>query len=99
MRTRTETIAREVQLKSGQPLSQQQEDDTRTRITALGLFRRVDISYLQLPGDEINRDVVITVEEAPVTTIGYGGGMEGGRRLTRSSETGDAVERFARTLL
>ena len=86
-RTRRETILREVQLKSGQPLSQQQEDETRTRITALGLFRRVDISYLQLPGEQNHRDVVITVEEAPVTTIGYGGGLEGGKRLVRSSET------------
>ena len=50
-RTSRDTIFREVQLKSGQPLSQQQEDETRARITALGLFRRVDISYLQLPGE------------------------------------------------
>jgi outer membrane protein insertion porin family len=93
-RTSRDTILREVQLKSGQPLSQEQEDETRTRITALGLFRRVDISYLQLPGDQNHRDVVITVEEAPVTTISYGGGLEGGKRLVRSSETADAVEQF-----
>ena len=29
-----------------------------------------------------------------MTTISYGGGLEGGRRLVRSSETGDAVEQF-----
>jgi outer membrane protein assembly complex protein YaeT len=93
-RTSRDTIFREVQLKSGQPVSQQQEDDTRSRITSLGLFRRVDISYLQLPGERNRRDVVITVEEAPVTTISYGGGLEGGRRLVRSTETADAVEEF-----
>jgi outer membrane protein assembly factor BamA len=93
-RTSRDTILREVQLKSGLPLSQQQEDETRRRITELGLFRRVDISYLQLPGERNRRDVVITVEEAPVTTISYGGGLEGGRRLVRSSETADAVEQF-----
>jgi len=93
-RTQRETIFREVQLKSGQPLSQQQEDETRTNLASLGLFRRVDISYLQLPGDQLHRDVVITVEEAPVTTIGYGGGLEGGKRLVRSSETSEAVEEF-----
>jgi outer membrane protein assembly factor BamA len=81
-------------LKSGQPLSQRQEDETRTRLAALGLFRRVDISYLQLPGQQNQRDVIITVDEAPVTTIAYGGGVEGGRRLVRSSEDGDAVEEF-----
>jgi outer membrane protein assembly complex protein YaeT len=93
-KTTRETILREVQLKSGQPLSQQDENETRSRLTALGLFRRVDISYLQLPGEAAHRDVVITVDEAPVTTIGYGGGLEGGKRLVRSSEAGDAVEEF-----
>ncbi len=93
-RTKTETIAREVQLKSGQPLSQQDEDDTRSRITELGIFRRVDISYLQLPGGQTHRDVVITVEEAPVTTISYGAGVEGGRGLTRKIGEVGAVESF-----
>ena len=93
-RTSRDTILREVLLKSGQPVSQQQEDETRTRITSLGLFRRVDISYLQLPGEQNRRDVVITVEEAPVTTISYGGGLEGGRRLVRTAESPNAVEEF-----
>jgi outer membrane protein assembly complex protein YaeT len=93
-RTSRETILREVQLKSGQPLSQEQEDETRRRITTLGLFRRVDISYLQLPGEQNRRDVVITVEEAPVTSISYGGGLEGGKRLVKSTEDGNAVEEF-----
>jgi len=93
-RTSRETILREVQLKSGQPLSQNQEDETRRRLTELGLFRRVDISYLQLPGETNLRDVVITLDEAPVTTISYGGGIEGGRRLVRSVAGGDAVEEF-----
>jgi outer membrane protein insertion porin family len=93
-RTNRETILRAVQLKSGQPLSQQQEDETRTRLAGLGLFRRVDISYLQLPGERLRRDVVITVEEAPVTTIGYGGGLEGGKRLVRAPDTAEAIEDF-----
>jgi outer membrane protein assembly complex protein YaeT len=93
-RTSRETILREVQLRSGEPLSQQHEDETRARLTALGLFRRVDISYMQLPGEPTRRDVVITVDEAPVTTISYGGGLEGGKRLVRSTETTEAVEEF-----
>jgi len=93
-RTRRDTILREVQLKSGQPLSQQHEDETRARLTGLGLFRRVDISYLQLPSEPLHRDVVITIEEAPATTIDYGGGLEGGERLIRSAETSDAEENF-----
>lgn len=91
-RTKTDTIAREVQLNSGQPLSQQDEDDTRSRLTGLGIFRRVDISYLQLPGALTHRDVVVTVEEAPLTTVGYGGGLEGGKKLV--STVAGAVEKF-----
>lgn len=93
VRTKTDTIAREVQLKSGQPLSQQDEDDTRSRLTGLGIFRRVDISYLQLPGALTHRDVVVRVEEAPLTTVGYGGGLEGARELVATA-AGAAVEEF-----
>ncbi len=49
-RTRRETIARAVQFTRGAPLSQQDEDETRARLTALGIFRRVDISYHAAPG-------------------------------------------------
>ena len=86
-RTKTETIAREVQLKSGQPLSQQDEDDTRSRITALGIFRRVDISLPAAARRQTHRDVLITVEEAPVTTVEYGGGLEGGKKLPQHRES------------
>jgi outer membrane protein assembly complex protein YaeT len=92
-RTNRDTIAREVHFTSGQPLSQQDEDDTRAGITALGLFRRVDISYLELPGALNHRDVIITVEEALVTTIGYGGGLEGGRRTVVAPD-GTAAEEY-----
>jgi outer membrane protein assembly complex protein YaeT len=94
VRTKTDVIAREVQISSGEPLSLQDEDETRSRLTALGLFRRVEISYLQLPGTGSHRDVVIEVEEAPVTTIGYGGGVEGGRFLIEEEGTGNAKEEF-----
>ena len=36
----------------------------------------------------------IQVEEAPPTTIGYGGGVEGGTRLRPTGEGGQAEERF-----
>jgi outer membrane protein insertion porin family len=93
-RTKTDTIAAEVQLKGGQPLSVRDEDETRTRITALGIFRRVDISYLELPGVQTHRDVLITVEEAPVTSITYGGGVEGGRNLARKEDQTGTFDKF-----
>ena len=44
-------------------------------------------------GGEPRRDVLVQVEEAPPTTIGFGGGLEGGTRL-RKGESGQAEERF-----
>jgi outer membrane protein assembly factor BamA len=39
------------------------------------LFRRTRITELR-HGDETTRDLLVTVEEAPPTTVGYGGGFE-----------------------
>ena len=93
-RTKTERILREVQFKSDRPLSQQDEDETRSRLTGLAIFRRVEISYLQVPGSQTRRDVLIRVEEAPLTSIGYGGGVEGGRQTSRDPITNIAIESF-----
>ncbi|HXE81607.1 MAG TPA: BamA/TamA family outer membrane protein, partial [Vicinamibacterales bacterium] len=40
------------------------------------------------------RDVVVTVEEAPATTLGYGGGLEMSRRLVRPAGGSAPEERF-----
>jgi outer membrane protein assembly complex protein YaeT len=84
-RTSPETIERQLMVKPGQPLSLTAVQESRRRLAALGLFRRVEISELQ-HGTETNRDILVTVEEAPVTSIGVGGGLEGGERLRRTSE-------------
>ncbi|HVJ27881.1 MAG TPA: POTRA domain-containing protein [Vicinamibacterales bacterium] len=82
VKTDIRVIEREVQLQEGQPLGLQAMFDTRRRLGALGLFRRVRIE--EIPHGESNRrDVLITVEEAPSTTIGYGGGLELSERLAR----------------
>ena len=41
-----------------------------------------------------SHDVVITVEEAPVTTVGYGAGLQGGQRLRSVDDTGAVEENF-----
>ena len=49
--------------------------ESQRRLATLGLFRRVTISELE--HEIANRhDVVIRVEEALATTVGYGGGVE-----------------------
>lgn len=93
-RTSGETIERELRLTSGDPLGREAVNESQRRLLALGLFRRVQIAELR-HGDETRRDLLVTVEEAPVTTIGYGGGGEGRLRVVRRAESGGvAVERL-----
>ena len=92
-RTRTSTIERELVLKAGQPLGAAALVESQQRLGALGLFRRIQITPIAHPG-EPRRDVIVQVEEAPPTTLGYGGGVEGGLRLRPTGESGQAEERF-----
>lgn len=90
-RTRSATIAREVQLAPGDALGLADVIETQRRLASLGLFRRTRITELS-HGDGTTRDVVIAVEEAPVTTVGYGGGIEVGQRIRSSAETGGIAD-------
>ena len=92
-RTGTATIRRELLLRPGMPLGYADLVESQRRISALGLFRRVRINQLD-HGDPTRRDLLVSVEEAPATTLGYGVGLEGGRRLRREVPGGPAVEVF-----
>jgi outer membrane protein insertion porin family len=92
VRTSTETIERELKVKSGDPLSEAAKIDGRQRLATLGLFRRVQIGELAL-GDEDRRDLIVTVEESPPTTIEVGGGVEGRVRVVPNDQ-GVASQRF-----
>jgi outer membrane protein insertion porin family len=87
VRTRTETIERELQIKPGDPLGLQALGDSQRRLAALGLFRRTRITEVR-HGDETTRDLLVTVEEAPVTTVGYGGGVEAGQVIAAAGQGG-----------
>jgi len=91
-RTSTSTIERELTLKPGQPLGYAARLESQQRLSALGICRRVTITELQ--GLEPRRDVLVQVEESPPTTIGYGGGVEGGTRLRPTGPLGTAEEHF-----
>jgi outer membrane protein insertion porin family len=93
-RTKAEIIERELVLEPGQPLADSDMIESRRRLNALGLFRRVQIADVRHPGQEGRRDVLVTVEEALATTIGGGGGAEVGLRLERSAVDGLAEERI-----
>jgi outer membrane protein insertion porin family len=61
--------------------------DSQRRLAALGLFRRTRITEVR-HGDETTRDLLVTVEEAPVTTVGYGGGVEAGQVIRAAGLSG-----------
>jgi len=85
VRTSTSTIERELRVKAGDPFSLGAINDGQRRLTALGLFRRTRITELR-HGGETTRDLLVTVEEAPPTTVGYGGGVEAGQIVTAEEE-------------
>jgi len=92
-RTKVETIEREAGLESGMPLSSAALADAQRRLSALGLFRKIRVSPVtQGPGNR--HDVLVIVEEAPVYSIGYGGGLEGAYVLKTDAATGLPEERF-----
>jgi len=93
VRTRTELIERELAIKAGEPLSATKVNDSQRRLLALGLFRRVRINELR-HGDETRRDVLVSLEESPPTTIGVGGGLEGRLLQTSDPATGVASNEF-----
>jgi outer membrane protein insertion porin family len=93
VRTSVRTIERELRLKTGDPLSPDAVNEGERRLAALGLFRRVRITSVT-HGEEARRDLLVTIEEAPATTIGYGGGGEGRLRVVPQGDTGNAVERL-----
>lgn len=86
LRTRASVIQRELQFEEGKPLGLAALTESRRRLSALGLFRRIQISAIS-HGDPRSRDVVVAVEEAQQTTIGYGGGLQIDRVL-RSLDDG-----------
>jgi outer membrane protein insertion porin family len=93
VRTNPSVIQREILLQPGEALGLEDLTESRRRLSALGLFRRIEMSAIS-HGDPSLRDVVIAVEEAPQTTISYGGGLEIDRRLRLAGTDSTATEQF-----
>lgn len=67
-------------LRSGEPLGEAAEIESRRRLLDLGIFRDVRITTQNLLPGETVANLIVSVEELPATTIGFGGGLEVGRR-------------------
>jgi outer membrane protein insertion porin family len=88
--TNDRIIRRELRLQPGQPLGLQDQMESQRRLSALQLFRRVRITTLAPHRDSGKRDVLVTVEEAAATAIGYGGGAEATQVLRGTGPNGEA---------
>jgi outer membrane protein insertion porin family len=92
VRTSRDTILRELEIQEGHPLGYSARLESQARLSELGLFRRVRI--LDRPHEvDPRRDILVQVDEALPTTLGYGGGLEISSRL-RQTLDGVAEERI-----
>ncbi|MDQ3071631.1 MAG: BamA/TamA family outer membrane protein, partial [Acidobacteriota bacterium] len=91
-RTDTQTILDELTLRQGSALGLSDIVESQRRLSALGLFRRVRIAEGPRRPGSASVDLIVTLEEAPATTIGYGGGLEVQERA-RAVEGGGTEDR------
>ena len=87
-RTSPDLVRRELTLAPGSPLGYDAVIESQQRLSALGLFRRVRITEAPHGIDDASHDVLVEVEEAPSTSVSYGGGLEVGRRPRIGSDGG-----------
>ena len=74
--TRDFVVQREVEVKNGQPLSQQALLDTQTRLYDLGIFSQVDTAVQNPEGTDPQKNVLVQLTEAKRYTFTYGVGLE-----------------------
>lgn len=74
--TRDFVVNRELQVQSGQPLSQQGMLDTQTRLYNLGIFSQVDTAVQNPEGSDPEKNILVQLQEAKRYTFTYGLGLE-----------------------
>ena len=92
-RLNTDQVLSEMTLRVGAPISDEARFETRRRLLATGSYRNVTITPEPPPPGETGVRVIVSVEEAPATAIGFGGGLEM-RRRPRSAAGGGIDDRF-----
>ena len=90
-KTKRETILEELEIREGEPLSASAYTNSRTKLLRLGLFRSLDMTIIEHPG-QAERDVRINVQEADRTTLGLGGGVEATLRARPTGPDGIAED-------
>jgi outer membrane protein assembly complex protein YaeT len=69
-------IRRELLIRQGQPLNQDNVADSQRRLYELGMFNQVQIATQDQTSSETKKTVLVAVEESRRWTLGYGGGLE-----------------------
>jgi len=90
-KTRDEVLARQIEVASGEPLSQAGMFATQRNLYDLGVFSKVEVALQNPAGIEESKDVLIQVEEARRWGLGFGGGAEFGRFGRNTAELTNPV--------
>ncbi|HLG97529.1 MAG TPA: POTRA domain-containing protein [Bryobacteraceae bacterium] len=78
-RTRADVVRSRIDLRPGDPLSQDKITGSQRRLYDLGIFARVDAALQNPDGEEPDKNVLYSVAEAHRYNISYGFGAEIGR--------------------
>ena len=78
-RTRPDLVTDRISLSAGDPLSQSEINGSQRRLYDLGIFSRVDAAIQNPDGDEPNKYVLYSLEEAGRYSMNVGVGAEIGR--------------------
>ncbi len=90
-RTDPAIVEKTLRLHEGDPLSRDAVLDSQQRLRSLGLYRSVSISELR-HGEGNRRDLLVSVQEGPSTSLAYGGGFELARRVVPTSSTDQTAQ-------
>lgn len=74
--TRAGIIRRELVIRPGQPLGQDNVANSQSHLYELGMFSQVQIAPQDVGISETGKTVLVAVEESRRWTLGYGGGLE-----------------------
>jgi outer membrane protein insertion porin family len=74
--TREGVVRRELTFGRNQPVNESALLESQRRLYDLGLFNQVQIAPQNPQTDETDKSVLVSMEEAPRWTVGYGGGIE-----------------------
>ena len=92
-KTDESTILNELEVREGEPIGEAGLNNSRMRLARLGLFRRIDMQFVEHAG-EARGDVIIQLQEADRTTLGYAGGVEATVRARPTGPGGTAEDHF-----